>query len=493
MEPPLLASTVVIPCISALASTALNKRVSGKVLTLINALSLAYSALMLIALFLIHGRYQDPMYFKDSVLGSFSMLLDPLSAPIAISIALVTSAVAVYSFRYMEHRFKELGIKEEWGTYFFLYTLFSAAMIGTALSTNLIEFYLFLELTLIPSFMLIAFYGYGERHRISFMYLIWTHVGALILLIGIFIAGYYSQGFDISLIKEGKIPVELRLPTLLLFTIGLLIKLASFGVHIWLPYAHAEAPTPVSALLSPNLIGIAGYFMARIYLSSFIETFKQLSPYLQILALITMIYGGLMALTQKDYKRLLAYSSISQMGYLLLGVAAFNKLSISGAILHYMTHAMGKAMLFMTAGMIIYVLHGLRDIWKMGGLGTKMPITMAAALLGFMHITGIPPTMGIWSEVYIVAGTVNTFLSEKALIPGAITLIFAIGLTTAYSFITVKRIFYGELKEELMEAHDPPPSMYMPAIALGVIGLLVFLYPSVLLRPLVQELELSIP
>ncbi len=295
------------------------------------------------------------------------------------------------------------------------------------------------------------------------------------------------------MVKEAAIPKWLRIPTLLLFTIGLLIKLASFGVHIWLPYAHAEAPTPVSALLSPNLIGIAGYFMARIYLSSFTGSFKYIAPALQLLAILTMMYGGFMALTQKDYKRLLAYSSISQMGYLLLGIAAFNPLSISGAILHYMTHALGKAILFMTAGMIMYVLHGLRDITKMGGLGAKMPITMAAALLGFMHITGIPPTMGIWSEIYIVAGAVKSFLNEAVLIQGALSLIFAIGLTTAYSFVTIKRIFYGELREELMEAHDPPPSMYLPALILGVIGLLVFLYPSILLQPLTQQVQAILP
>jgi len=493
MSLPILASTVLVPVIAAVISLILNKKVGGKTLTIVNTLSLLYSAIVLTLLYLMYGSYQDPVYFKDPVLGSFSMLLDPLSAAIAISIAIVTAAVSVYSLRYMSHRFEELGIEEEWGMYYFLYTLFSVSMIGTVLSVNLIEFYLFLELTLIPSFLLIAFYGYGDRHRISFMYLIWTHIGALTLLMGVLIAGYYSQSFDIAMVKEAAIPKWLRIPTLLLFTIGLLIKLASFGVHIWLPYAHAEAPTPVSALLSPNLIGIAGYFMARIYLSSFTGSFKYIAPALQLLAILTMMYGGFMALTQKDYKRLLAYSSISQMGYLLLGIAAFNPLSISGAILHYMTHALGKAILFMTAGMIMYVLHGLRDITKMGGLGAKMPITMAAALLGFMHITGIPPTMGIWSEIYIVAGAVKSFLNEAVLIQGALSLIFAIGLTTAYSFVTIKRIFYGELREELMEAHDPPPSMYLPALILGVIGLLVFLYPSILLQPLTQQVQAILP
>src|SRR3990172_9743669 len=127
------------------------------------------------------------------------------------------------------------------------------------------------------------------------------------------------------------------------------------------------------------------------------SVFSDASVYLMILALITMIYGGLMSLAQDDFKRMLAYSSISQMGYLLLGIASMNTLGMSGAMLQYATHAIGKAILFSVAGVLIVKFNGLRSISKMGGLAVKMPITAALALMGFMQITGIPPSLGFWS------------------------------------------------------------------------------------------------
>ena len=149
--------------------------------------------------------------------------------------------------------------KSQFGLYYALLLLYSVGMMGAVLATNLIEFYLFFELMLIPSYFLIAKWGSGDRDRISFMYFLWTHIGALAFFAGILSVGYFSGSFDLQTILTSSIPEDLRLLIVGLMVVGLLVKMAAFGLHIWLPHAHAEAPTPISALLSPAMIGIGGY------------------------------------------------------------------------------------------------------------------------------------------------------------------------------------------------------------------------------------------
>ncbi|MCS7115918.1 MAG: NADH-quinone oxidoreductase subunit M [Nitrososphaerota archaeon] len=500
LDTPWLFSTVLVPFIFSLIMPFLEKRTNVKVVAAVSTLTLLYSLAVITLLMLRYGLSKgiiDPLHFRHDLIGSLTMLLDSVSGPIAFSIALVTSFVAIYSLPYMKHRFEEMekeGIHPpSWGIYYMLYVMFSAAMLGTTLSTNLIQFYIFLELTLIPSFLLIAFYGYGDRVRIAIMYLIWTHVGALLFLLGVVAIGFTTKVFDILNVDALKFNVgigerlkDLTVPVAIALMIGLFVKMAVFGVHIWLPYAHAEAPTPVSALLSPNLIGIGGYGLIRIVYILFPDTFNTASPYLIALALITIIYGGLMALAQDDFKRLLAYSSISQMGYILLGIASLTFFGITGAVIHYATHAVGKAVLFMVAGTIIVQAHGLRSISKMGGFATAMPITASLALIGFMHITGLPPTLGLWSEVLIVWGAIGKVLTTSLII----LLVFVIGLTigigisAAYAFLTMKRIFFGHPHEHHVKVTEGKWDILIPIIIIGIAGLILFFYPALFIDPL---------
>ena len=505
LNQPILLSAVLVPLVAAFFLPVVGRKVAPKTLATISTLLLAYPLVIVIISLFAPGLgvgVVDPIYFSSARVGSFSMLLDALSGPIAFSIALVTTMVSLYSVPYMKHRFEELEKEDskqpEWGTYYMLFVMFSAAMLGITLSTNLLEFYIFLELTLVPSFLLILFYGYGKRERIAFMYLIWTHVGALLFLIGSLTFGYYTGTFDIFNVHTltfnttlwEMLPSDVLIFAALAIMIGLFIKMAVFGVHIWLPYAHAEAPTPVSALLSPCLIGIGGYALVRIVYIMFPTVFSDASVYLMVLALITMIYGGLMSLAQDDFKRMLAYSSISQMGYLLLGVASMTTIGISGAMLQFVTHAVGKAVLFSVAGVLIVKFNGLRSISKMGGLAIKVPIAAGLALLGFMQITGIPPSLGFWSEVMIVFGAVDRAqaLGSVSFILLVIGLIIAIGLSTGYAFITMKRIFFGQPSPNQPEAVglEIDKSIYIPIIIIAVVGVLLFFFPQVFIDPLIK-------
>jgi NADH-quinone oxidoreductase subunit M len=361
-------------------------------------------------------------------------------------------------------------------------------MMGAVLATNLIEFYLFFELMLIPSYFLIAKWGYGDRDKISFMYFMWTHVGALSFLAGILSVGYLTGSFDLAGIVTTLIPENLRIGVALLMVVGLLVKMAVFGLHIWLPYAHAEAPTPISALLSPAMIGIGGYAIVRIVMTVLPTAVFQLSVALQIWALVTMFYGGLMALVQDDIKRLLAYSSVSQMGYILFGISSFQVLGVSGGMFQFVTHGLGKGILFMVAGAIILQAHGIRSISKMGGLASKMPITAVGALIGFLSIMGIPPTAGFFSEFLIFAGAFKEAFAMSSMLQIVISSfsVVSTALTAGYSLWAVKRIFFGRLPAELENVSDPPLTVTVPVLVLAVTSLIVGILPD-----LVEHLLLS--
>jgi len=177
------------------------------------------------------------------------------------------------------------------------------------------------------------------------------------------------------------------------------------------------------------------------------------------------------------------------MGYLLMGIASVTAIGMAGAILHYAAHAVGKALLFATAGVLITQLHGLRSIGKMGGLAPKMPITASLALIGFMHITGIPPSLGLWSEVLILAGVSNFAVAINQFFWVVLFLLIGIGLSTAYSFITMRRIFFGHPSEAAGEAKEAGITLLGPMIIIAAVGLLLFLVPQLLVDPMIRALE----
>ncbi len=449
------------------------------------------------------GSLIDPLTFNLSSygIGSFALGVDGLSAPVIIGLSIVTSFVAIYSIKYMETRVEEMTAHGEkvpgLGSYLLLYNLFAATMLGLVLSTNLVEFYVFLEGSLISSFLLIAFYGYGDRKRISLLYFVWTHIGAVVFLTGVLYLGLTIHTFDYLVISKGGLTtigsVEFigRAASLIaaLMLFGLFVKMAVFGVHMWLPYAHAEAPTPISALLSPNLIGLAGYAIARFVIPLFPTQMVAWRPFLLGLAFTTIIYAGLVSLRQTDFKRFLAYSSISQMGYMLLGLATLNPYGITGAMLIYLSHAVGKAVLFMSAGVFITELEGLRDITKMGGLARRYPLVAALALFGFMNLAGLPPSVGMWSEIFIVLGIVNSYLMKGfvEMFGLSLLLIVALTVTASYAFITMRRIFYGQPRSEI-EAREVVDGFKLSMLAIALFSFIFFL----VIDPLTSGLSFAV-
>jgi NADH-quinone oxidoreductase subunit M len=458
----------------------------GKKTGWLGFLSLSYSTVITL---LVASRGGAVEYYEWRPIGIFGLNADGISIPILFTISLLSALMSVYSISYMTHTIND--DKSQFGLYYSLLLLYSIGMMGAVLATDLIEFYLFFELMLIPSYFLIAKWGSGDRDRISFMYFIWTHIGALALLAGILSVGYFGGTFDLQSIVSSSIPENLRLFIVCLMTVGLLVKMAAFGLHIWLPHAHAEAPTPISALLSPAMIGIGGYAIVRIVMAILPSAFLEISILLTVWAVVTMFYGGAMALVQDDIKRLLAYSSISQMGYILLGIASFQILGVSGAMFQYVTHGLGKGILFMVAGVIMIQADGLRSIRKMGGLAAKMPITATAALIGFLTIMGIPPTSGFISEFLIFAGSFHEGfqLSSMARIALSFLGVVSTALTAGYSLWAVRRIFFGELSPELANVKEAPWTMTAPLLVLCAISVILGIFPDLVERLLLPAVK----
>jgi proton-translocating NADH-quinone oxidoreductase chain M len=484
--------------------------------------------------------------FSWSQFGNFGLRLDGLSIPFAIIIYILCTVLALYSKPYMlhkiqedadaqfggghnsehgsrptnsgsgsEHAFsgsssssstspstrtniettsqmttlvqKESYVRTQTGMYFALYLTFSMGMLGTVLATNLIEFYVFFELMLVPAFFMVAFYGYGARRRIALMFFFWTHVGAVILLLGLLAMGFFAGGFDYVTVKENasKIPAEWISLIIFSLVIGLGVKLAAFGLHIWLPYAHSEAPTPISALLSPAMIGIGAYGLLRLWMDLLTGDYTQYSIYINLWGLVTMIYGGAMALMQDDIKRVLAYSSISQMGYILFGLGSESALGISGATLMYVSHGLGKALLFMMAGSII-LQTGTRSMSQLGGLAGKMPYTAVLAMIGGLTIIGIPPTSGFMAEWITFNGALQSGVEHAETLR---VVVFALGLvatllTAGYILWMYKRIFFGKIPEKLIHVRDSNRYITATMAFLAAMTLIVGVYPDVFLVPI---------
>src|SRR5919106_627925 len=546
-----LMAAVFLPLLLSPVAFILSRRKGIQLVTWFSFGVLAISTCLLLApiLSIDKGNQIYEESFSWSQFGNFGLRLDGLSIPFAIIIYILCTVLALYSKPYMLHKIQEdadaqfgggghsdhgkgqsnLGggseqsplsgsstssssssttartniettsqvttliekesyIRTQTGLYFALYLTFSMGMLGTVLATNLIEFYVFFELMLVPAFFMVAFYGYGARRRIALMFFFWTHVGAVILLLGLLAMGFFAGGFDYVTVKEnaGRIPAEWMSLIIFSLVIGLGVKLAAFGLHIWLPYAHAEAPTPISALLSPAMIGIGAYGLLRLWMDLLTGDYTQYSIYINLWGLITMIYGSAMALMQDDIKRLLAYSSISQMGYILFGLGSESVLGISGATLIYVSHGLGKALLFMMAGSII-LQTGTRSMSKLGGLGGKMPYTAVITMIGALTIIGIPPTSGFMAEWILFNGVLQTGVNHwDSLRVAAFGIgILATVLSSAYILWMYKRVFFGKISEEHIHVRDSSKYITVTMAVLAAITLIIGVIPDLFLNPII--------
>ncbi len=427
-----------------------------------------------------------------------NLVLDGLSGLMLIVISLVSFMATLFSVRYMEQYTSKLR-------YYSLFLLMVAGMNGVVLSGDMFNIFVFIEIASIASYALVGFGCEREELEASFKYLVLGSVASTLILFAV--AVIYGSLGSLNMAHISRLVAAQGMNKALYFSLALLVmgfslKAALVPFHAWLPDAHPSAPAPISAMLSGVLIKILGvYALLRISFNVFGMSLL-LANILIWLGTISMVVGGLLALGQWDYKRLLAYSSISQVGYVILAVgiggAVISRggsmtlagLAIGAGFFHLINHAVFKSLLFLSSGAIVYST-GTRDLKKMGGLKERMPITAGAANIGAFSISGIPPLNGFWSKLLIIIAAVQARYYWLALIAVVISIV-----TLAYYLKLQRHAFFGQISETVKNAREVPALMCIPMVLLAILcvgmGLLLLPGPRTeILQPAVQALTLG--
>lgn len=422
---------------------------------------------------------------------TFGLLADGLSVPMLFTYVFVFAAATLFSIPYMAKRFELDDIEggnEGWANYYTFFLLYGASVGGCMLATNLIQFFMFFEMALIFSWLLVFMFGYGDRKRNSMVYFIYTHVGGGIFLLGILGVFWNVGSFNIAdLVHIVDYPNAFLIG--MAFTIGLLFKIGAFGFHGWMPVTYSESPAPLSAVLGATSVMLSTYTMARI-LPYFQAVLEPVSGYIMLWALVTILYAGFMALAAKDTKKLVAYLSMSQMNYCVLGVFTYVAYGVLGSISYSISHGLAIGLLFLVSGALLYKTDS-RDMMEMGGLAEKLPIVMLAALAGFLTIGGVPPAVGFKSKFILLSGAMvrgfnsGTLELVVAILAGSVATLITLG----YEFRTVWRVFYGKLPKSLEDVTSVPMEMALPLIALGALSVIFGLWPALITNPIEVFIE----
>jgi len=364
--------------------------------------------------------------------------------------------------------------------YYSLLLFLSAGTAGAFLAQNALLFFLFYEIELIPLYFLIAIWGGTNRGYAATKFLLYTALsGALILasFLGlVWLSG--ASSFDYELLRSQALPLTSQVVLLIILLSGFAIKIPFFPLHTWLPDAHVEASTPISILLAGVLLKLGTYGLLRFGVGLFPEAWSLLAPYLAIWAAISALFGALAAISQKDMKRVVAYSSIAHMAYILLAAAAGTPLSLVAAVAQMISHGLISALLFLLVG-IVGKKTGTRDVDTLRGLLNPergLPIIGSLMILGVMASAGIPGMVGFISEFMLFRGSFNIFPVATLLC------LVGTGLTAVYFLLMINRVFFGRLPVALSNLPTVPWSDRIPAIVLAVLIITLGLQPHWLVR-----------
>lgn len=492
--PYILLQVVLAPIVASLAILGTGGRI-GKSLGWVAFASLLYAAFLLtstgVGLYNGGSSVAESYVWAPSAGLTFGFLADNLSLPVALIIDLVCMAASVYSMPYMKRRFEAIyggKGKQPFYLYYANLLLIVAGLLGVVLSTNLIELFLFVELMLIPTFFLISMYGYVEKEKTAIMYLIWNQLGAFVFLAGVALVYVAKGSFEIAALSAIQ-PSSIGYWIAGLILLGWLVKMAVFGLHMWLPQCEAEPPTSFASIMAVTS-GVGAYVLVRLLVVGMPAVFQPFAFPLMVVAVITMFYGGAVTLAQTDVKYLYAWSGISQNAYSLLGIGSLTLLGASGGVFYFLSHIIGKFVLFSVAGILV-TQTGLRDIRKMGGLAGRMPMTATLALLGTLVLSAVPPLSGFQAEWIMFAGIFGTGVSGSTAYLAVASLgLIATLFTLGYTIWPVRRIFFGPPSASLQEVKDAPWTMTLPVLALAVISVVIGIYPDLVFKPLYSYLHL---
>lgn len=419
---------------------------------------------------------------------SFALGADGISLTLATLTAFLSVMATVASFSNITQRFK---------LYYSMFFLLIASVMGVFLSRDLFLFLLFFELELIPMYLLIAVWGGPRRDYAAMKFVLYTLFGSVFLLASLF--GLYFIGralgadpsslfmFDTlkAIVSVGGLPITTQILLFLGFFIAFSVKLPVVPLHTWLPDAHVEAPTPISMLLAGILLKMGAYGMLRFGFELLPQAAAVLAPYIGLLALINILYTASIALVQKDMKKLIAYSSVSHMGFVLLGLCALNAIGFSAAVFVMVSHGLVSAALFMAVG-TLYLRTHTRDIAQYGGAGQRVPVLFYFFMVMAMASLGLPFLISFAGETLVFYGAFvsNAFTTiplgalQLPLSVQWVTALSALGvvLGAAYLLWLLKRVFFGELSPACAHLRDATRSevVVLASLTLLIVGFGVF-------------------
>ena len=482
----ILTATVFLPALGALIIlVGSNKRTFVRVVA---ALVTFGDFVLTIAVFVFFDRTEGNERFQfidevnwissDLINSSYLLAVDGLSVPLVLLTGLLGFVAVIASLR-IEFRVKE---------YFIWLLLLQTSVMGVFTSLDMLLFFLFWELELVPMYMLIVTWGSGRREYSGMKFLIFTISGSAAMLLGL-IGVSLTQGADgfnmIGLLESGSMvnaAVGVVPMTLLfwLFFAAFAVKLPVWPVHTWLPDAHTDAPTAASVMLAGVMLKMGGYGLLRINLGLFPEQIHRFALVLMLLGVISVIYGGIVTIRQTDLKRLVAYSSVSHMGLVLVGIASVGLSSgqiaiagLTGAAMQLFTHGTITGLLFLSVGLIYDKAH-TRSIPELGGVAQRMPVVSVAFLVAGLASLGLPGLSGFVSEILIFFGAFSVY--------PLLTGIAVIGIVLASGYILwmVQRSLFGTVAESVRQVGDASIVEAIPLVLMIMSIVAVGLYPSVL-------------
>ncbi|MCP4040540.1 MAG: NADH-quinone oxidoreductase subunit M [Gammaproteobacteria bacterium] len=370
------------------------------------------------------------------------------------------------------------SIRERVKGYYLLMLILETAMLGVFMAQDWALFYLFWEMTLIPLFFLIDRWGGKNRHGASINFVLYTLGGSVFMLISLLVLFDTLPGksFEMTAMAAGARTLDENKQLLIFlgFLIGFGVKMPIFPIHGWLPLAHVEAPSPVSILLSGILLKMGAYGLIR---AAWMlpDAVIKLQSVLAALALISLIYGGLLAWRQRDLKSMIAYSSVSHMGVVLLGIAALNVTGLTGAVMQMVAHGLVAGILFLLIG-LLYERTNTRDVDQYSSLVRVTPRFAFFTVLAFLAAVGLPGTAGFIAEIHTLVGGYARW--------GWVVVILTIGVlvSATYAIRTVGRLFTGPVRPSMRDVEDLRPHEFVAASVLTAGILLIGVYPTPVLE-----------
>ena len=492
-----LTATVFLPLIGAIA-IALLARGDRSARVIAGMVSLAVLILSIVVFSIYYAGPGTEIELVDRVENwipfdtfkvQYFLGVDGLSAPMVLLTGLL-GMVAIFCSWGIRHRVRE---------YFIWLLVLQTAVMGVFTALDFLLFFLFWELELLPMFFLISIWGSGRKEYSAMKFVIFTISGSAVMLVGILSLFFSTGTFDMTELPAAIQAGALVLPAGLIFAllfVGFAIKLPVWPFHTWLPDAHTDAPTAGSVMLAGVLLKMGGYGMIRVSVSMFPEVIADVAWLLATAGVINILYGAVVTMRQTDLKRLIAFSSISHMGFVLLGISsvagvagAVSPVGLTGAALQMFTHGTITGLLFLVVGFVYEKAH-TRYIPDLGGLATRMPLLGSALLLAGLAGLGLPGTSGFVSEITVFLGAFPVW--------GWLTALGTLGVVLAAGYILwmIQRSLFGPSIERFKDVGDATLTELVPIAALVVAVLVVGIYPAFIadvfsggVEPIVDSLQ----